>query len=146
MPGVTATLCCFPLDVLRTRILSFPSVHQSGSPLHVLASIAREEGMSALYVGCAPALVAIVPSGAAYYGMYDMLKESHFHAVSKVTGKTLVKESSRQQRPPSSARHAKAGPSDSVLCHFAQASSKHGSIQPIHCCLEPLLGPLQRVR
>lgn len=52
----------------------------------MLAGIVRNEGIPALYVGCAPALVAMVPSGAVYYWLYDMLKEKHLKHVSKTTG------------------------------------------------------------
>jgi hypothetical protein len=83
---MTATLCCFPLDVLRTRILSMPSGQQAGSPLGMLARIAHTEGIAALYVGCVPALVAMAPGGAIYYWMYDVLKERHLKATGEFAG------------------------------------------------------------
>ncbi|EIE27433.1 hypothetical protein COCSUDRAFT_39101 [Coccomyxa subellipsoidea C-169] len=86
LAGITATLCCFPLDVLRTRVLSAPISQREGNYLAMLARIARKEGLPALYVGCAPALVAMVPSGAVYYWLYDMLKEKHLKHVSTSTG------------------------------------------------------------
>lgn len=87
LAGITATLCCFPLDVLRTRVLSTSNSHARGSPLAMLVNIAHREGISALYVGVAPALVAMVPSGAVYYWLYDALKEQHLNHVSTVTGR-----------------------------------------------------------
>ncbi len=88
--GITATLCCFPLDVLRTRVLSAPISQREGNYLAMLARIARKEGLPALYVGCAPALVAMVPSGAVYYWLYDMLKEKHLKHVSTTTGGVML--------------------------------------------------------
>ena len=86
--GITATLCCFPLDVLRTRVFSAPIGQRRGNPLAMLAGIVRNEGIPALYVGCAPALVAMVPSGAVYYWLYDMLKEKHLKHLKHVSGTT----------------------------------------------------------
>lgn len=60
--------------------------HTRESPLAMLVNIARREGIPALYVGCAPALVAMVPSGAVYYWLYDALKEQHLNHVSTLTG------------------------------------------------------------
>ena len=88
--GITATLCCFPLDVLRTRVFSTYKSHTRGNPLALLVNIARKEGIPALYVGCAPALVAMVPSGAVYYCLYDALKEQHLNHVSALTGWLLL--------------------------------------------------------
>jgi len=71
-------MCCFPLDLLRTRVLSAPG--NSGAvrhPLVLLGQIAQREGIPALYVGLMPALIAMAPSGAIYYTVYDVLKERH---------------------------------------------------------------------
>lgn len=73
--GITASLTCFPLDVARTRILAAPH----GSSLGLLAlmrSIARSEGVGGLYSGVLPALISVAPSGAVFYGTYDVLKVS----------------------------------------------------------------------
>ncbi|KAK9813188.1 hypothetical protein WJX72_010359 [[Myrmecia] bisecta] len=85
MAGATATALCFPLDVLRTRIMG-PGAHRHGGVLSTLVSIVRNEGVQALYVGCLPAIMTIAPSGAIYYGVYDVLKESHFRNLRKEHG------------------------------------------------------------
>ena len=124
--GVTAMLTCFPLDVVRTRIMSAP-IGSSPAPLTLMRSIARTEvrtsvlhsrltvlrnfssvrrrrrrrrscmvkvawvvgglissntavcgagvqGFGALYAGVLPALISVAPSGAVFYGTYDLLK------------------------------------------------------------------------
>lgn len=67
-------MACFPLDLLRTRILANPS--SSAGMVSTLRSILRNEGFLALYGGCLPALMSVGPSGAVFYGVYDVLKVS----------------------------------------------------------------------
>eukprot|EP00878_Enallax_costatus_P042012 GHUV01048963.1.p1 GENE.GHUV01048963.1~~GHUV01048963.1.p1 ORF type:complete len:111 (+),score=0.15 GHUV01048963.1:711-1043(+) len=50
LAGITATLVCFPLDVLRTRLMA-PWGHKYGGPLRTLSGMARCEGLGALYAG-----------------------------------------------------------------------------------------------
>ncbi|MEW5318572.1 MAG: hypothetical protein WDW38_009785 [Sanguina aurantia] len=55
MAGVTATLICFPLDVVRTRLLA--TLHQGpryGGPLSTLQGMLRNEGIHSLYSGARP--------------------------------------------------------------------------------------------
>ncbi|WIA10639.1 hypothetical protein OEZ85_010820 [Tetradesmus obliquus] len=76
LAGITATLVCFPLDVLRTRLMA-PWGHKYGGPLRTLQGMARFEGLGALYAGCVPAVIGMAPSGAVFYGVYDLLKHRH---------------------------------------------------------------------
>jgi hypothetical protein len=50
LAGITATLVCFPLDVLRTRLMA-PWGHKYGGPLRTLQGMAKCEGLGALYAG-----------------------------------------------------------------------------------------------
>ncbi|MEW5304664.1 MAG: hypothetical protein WDW36_007259 [Sanguina aurantia] len=78
MAGVTATLVCFPLDVVRTRLLA--TIHQGpryGGPLSTLQGMLRNEGIHSLYSGCLPAVIGMAPAGAVFYGCYDLLKRRH---------------------------------------------------------------------
>ncbi|KAK9833953.1 hypothetical protein WJX74_010796 [Apatococcus lobatus] len=78
MAGVTATLTCFPLDVLRTRIMAPGGGLPPGTgPAMGLARIVQMEGFGALYVGVLPAICSMAPSGAVFYGVYDLLKTAH---------------------------------------------------------------------
>ena len=72
-------LTCFPLDVVRTRILAAPR-GSSPPPLRMMRSIAAAEGLGGLYAGCLPALISVAPSGAVFYGTYDVLKVAAFSA------------------------------------------------------------------
>jgi hypothetical protein len=50
--GITATLVCFPLDVVRTRLMTRGrGVSYGGGPLRTLVGIVRNEGPGALYTG-----------------------------------------------------------------------------------------------
>jgi hypothetical protein len=40
----------------------------------------QTEGFFSLYKGLLPSLVAMAPSGAVYYGVYDMLKSAYLHS------------------------------------------------------------------
>lgn len=77
MAGVTASLTCFPLDVVRTRILAAPHGSSLG-PFALMRFIVKTEGFGSLYSGVLPALISVAPSGAVFYGTYDFLKERHF--------------------------------------------------------------------
>jgi uncharacterized membrane protein YjjB (DUF3815 family) len=59
---------------------------RSTQPLAVLAHVARREGLAALWVGVLPALLAMAPSGAIYFGLFDALKRAHLHAEARRTG------------------------------------------------------------
>ena len=86
--GITATLLCFPLDVLRTRVMLAPKASPAASahPLVTLATVARQEGLPALWVGVVPALIAMAPSGAIFFGLFDVLKSVHLEAETRRTG------------------------------------------------------------
>jgi len=76
LAGSTATLLCYPLDVIRTRMLS------NSGDLYLTArgtvkAILRDETIASFYVGCAPAVVSTAASGAIFYGVYDILKSRH---------------------------------------------------------------------
>ena len=76
--GCVAITCCFPLDVLRTRMLS-----TGGSELYrkglasTLIQVVRGEGVLALYSGVIPAIISVAPSNAVFYTVYDLLKTNH---------------------------------------------------------------------
>jgi hypothetical protein len=79
LAGMTATSLCFPLDVLRTRMMGPGAVAGAGVGA-TLRTILTVEGPSALYVGVWPALAATAPAGAVFYGTYDVVKEAYLRA------------------------------------------------------------------
>ncbi len=71
--GVTATVTCFPLDVMRTRVMG-PGGHVYGGVISTFRNLLQKEGISSLYVGLLPAVISMAPAGAVFYGVYDLLK------------------------------------------------------------------------
>ncbi|GLI70393.1 hypothetical protein VaNZ11_015175, partial [Volvox africanus] len=85
--GVTATLICFPLDVVRTRLMASVVGPRYGSgPFSTLSGILRNEGAAALYSGCLPAVIGMAPAGAVFYGVYDLLKHRHLERLAADSG------------------------------------------------------------
>lgn len=80
--GITATLVCFPLDVVRTRLMARGHVgpRYGSGPIAMLAGMLRHEGPRSLYTGCLPAVIGMAPAGAVFYGVYDYLKSKHLAA------------------------------------------------------------------
>ena len=69
--GVTATVTCFPLDVLRTRMMS---PQHSKNVARTVWDMLAHEGPGSFYTGCLPAMVSMAIGGAVFYGTYDWLK------------------------------------------------------------------------
>lgn len=83
--GVTSTVTCFPLEVLRTRLACAPPGTYSGLG-GALAAIVRAEGPAALFGGLGPSLAGVIPYAGANLGMYDGLR----WAYCRVTGAERV--------------------------------------------------------
>jgi hypothetical protein len=73
-------MLCYPLDVIRTRMLS-NSGDLYRTAQGTVRAILRDETLASFYVGCAPAVVSTAASGAIFYGVYDILKSQHVAAV-----------------------------------------------------------------
>jgi hypothetical protein len=69
--GVTSTITCFPLEVLRTRLACSDAYR---NVVHAAVSIVRTEGPRALYGGLGPSLAGVIPYAGANLGMYDGLR------------------------------------------------------------------------
>lgn len=74
--GVTATVTCFPLDVLRTRVMG-PQGHAYNGVIDTFRQLIQKEGLGSLYTGLLPAVISMAPAGAVFYGVYDLLKVQH---------------------------------------------------------------------
>ena len=74
--------------MLRTRVMTAPKASHAARahPLVTLAAVAQREGLPALWVGVLPALVAMAPSGAIFFGLFDLLKSVHLKAEMQRTG------------------------------------------------------------
>lgn len=78
--GVIATVVCFPLDTVRTRMIARGGVACTDLT-GCLVEIIRKDGFLSLYRGLWPALYSIAPSCAIFYAAYDFLKTSHLQSL-----------------------------------------------------------------
>jgi solute carrier family 25 (mitochondrial S-adenosylmethionine transporter), member 26 len=80
--GALTSLVTEPLDVVKTRIMTQriaahvrPGVTYYRNWAHALATIAREEGVLALWKGSFPRLLWVSGSGALWYGTYATVRQ-----------------------------------------------------------------------
>ena len=70
--GVCLWTICFPLDMVKSRIQVY---NIKESTITVLISVARKEGIKALYQGLTPALVRTFPATGALFLTYEHSKD-----------------------------------------------------------------------
>ncbi|WOL12481.1 putative mitochondrial adenine nucleotide transporter BTL3 [Canna indica] len=77
--GITATILCIPMDTIRTKMVA-PGGEALGGVIGVFRHMIQTEGFFSLYKGLVPSLVSMAPSGAVFYGVYDILKSAYLHS------------------------------------------------------------------
>ncbi|GKV25379.1 hypothetical protein SLEP1_g34827 [Rubroshorea leprosula] len=77
--GITATLLCLPMDTIRTVIVA-PGGEALGGVIGAFRHMIQTEGFFSLYKGLVPSVVSMAPSGAVFYGVYDILKSAYLHS------------------------------------------------------------------
>ncbi|KAI4321132.1 hypothetical protein MLD38_034553 [Melastoma candidum] len=77
--GITATLLCLPMDTIRTKMVA-PGGEALGGVIGTFRHMVQTEGFFSLYKGLVPSLVAMAPSGAVFYGVYDILKSAYLNS------------------------------------------------------------------
>ncbi|PON61549.1 Mitochondrial carrier protein [Parasponia andersonii] len=77
--GMTATILCLPLDTIRTKIVA-PGGEALGGVIGAFRHMIQTEGFFALYKGLVPSILSMAPSGAVFYGVYDILKSAYLHS------------------------------------------------------------------
>ncbi|KAJ0039516.1 hypothetical protein Pint_26567 [Pistacia integerrima] len=77
--GITATLLCLPLDTIRTVMVA-PGGEALGGLIGAFRHMIRTEGFFSLYKGLVPSIASMAPSGAVFYGVYDILKSAYLHS------------------------------------------------------------------
>ncbi|OIV97892.1 hypothetical protein TanjilG_12649 [Lupinus angustifolius] len=77
--GITATSICFPLDTIRTKLVA-PGGEALGGVIGAFQYMVRTEGIFSLYKGLVPSIISMAPSGAVFYGVYDILKSAYLHS------------------------------------------------------------------
>ncbi|XP_022741470.1 probable mitochondrial adenine nucleotide transporter BTL3 [Durio zibethinus] len=77
--GITATLLCLPMDTIRTVMVA-PGGEALGGLICSFRHMIETEGFFSLYKGLVPSIISMAPSGAVFYGVYDILKSAYLHS------------------------------------------------------------------
>lgn len=72
--GGLATICTYPLDLLRTRFAAQPEPKIYRNLPHAVRLIVRHEGLRGLYRGLYPTVIEIIPYMAINFALYENLK------------------------------------------------------------------------
>uniref|UniRef100_A0A5B7BFN7 Mitochondrial adenine nucleotide transporter BTL3 n=1 Tax=Davidia involucrata TaxID=16924 RepID=A0A5B7BFN7_DAVIN len=77
--GITATMLCIPMDTIRTKMVA-PGGEALGGVIGTFRHMIQTEGFFSLYKGLVPSIISMAPSGAVFYGVYDILKSAYLHS------------------------------------------------------------------
>ncbi|XP_052188194.1 probable mitochondrial adenine nucleotide transporter BTL3 [Diospyros lotus] len=77
--GITATVLCIPMDTIRTKMVA-PGGEALGGVIGAFRHMIHTEGFFSLYKGLVPSIISMAPSGAVFYGVYDILKSAYLHS------------------------------------------------------------------
>lgn len=77
--GITATILCIPMDTIRTKMVA-PGGEALGGVIGAFRHMIQTEGFFSLYKGLLPSIISMAPSGAVFYGIYDILKSTYLHS------------------------------------------------------------------
>ncbi|KAI3665040.1 hypothetical protein L6452_43656 [Arctium lappa] len=77
--GITATILCIPMDTIRTKMVA-PGGEALGGVIGAFRHMIQTEGFFSLYKGLLPSIISMAPSGAVFYGIYDILKSAYLHS------------------------------------------------------------------
>ncbi|XP_071693942.1 probable mitochondrial adenine nucleotide transporter BTL3 [Rutidosis leptorrhynchoides] len=77
--GITATILCIPMDTIRTKMVA-PGGEALGGVIGAFRHMIQTEGFFSLYKGLLPSIISMAPSGAVFYGIYDILKSNYLRS------------------------------------------------------------------
>ncbi|KAA8538085.1 hypothetical protein F0562_027693 [Nyssa sinensis] len=129
--GITATLLCLPLDTIRTKLVA-PGGEALGGVIGAFRHVIQTEGFFSLYKGLVPSIISVAPSGAVFYGVYDILKSAYLHSPE---GRKRIKNMKQQGQELNALDQLELGPMRTLL---------HGAIAG--ACAEAATYPFEVVR
>ncbi|KAL0366405.1 UNVERIFIED_CONTAM: putative mitochondrial adenine nucleotide transporter BTL3 [Sesamum radiatum] len=129
--GITATVLCLPLDTIRTRLVA-PGGEALGGVIGAFQHVVRHEGFLSLYKGLLPSILSMAPSGAVFYGVYDMLKSAYLHSPE---GRKRIQNLKQQDQELNALEQLELGPMRTLL---------HGAIAG--ACAEAATYPFEVLR
>ncbi|CAN6479860.1 unnamed protein product [Victoria cruziana] len=130
--GITATILCIPMDTIRTKLVA-PGGEALGGVIGAFCYMIQTEGFFSLYKGLAPSILSMAPSGAVFYGVYDILKSAYLH--SPEGKKRLIQMKQQDGHEVSALDQLELGPMRTLL---------HGAIAG--ACAEAVTYPFEVVR
>ncbi|KAF9610177.1 hypothetical protein IFM89_020686 [Coptis chinensis] len=109
--GITATILCLPMDTIRTKIVA-PGGESLGGVIGAFRHMIQTEGFFSLYKGLVPSIISMAPSGAVFYGVYDILKSAYLHSPE---GKKRIKHMSQHGKELNALDQLELGPVKTLL-------------------------------
>lgn len=110
-----------------------PGGEALGGVIGVFRHMVQTEGIFSLYKGLVPSLISMAPSGAVFYGVYDILKAAYLHSPEGRKRLALMKQQQREEV--SALDQLELGPMRTLL---------YGAIAG--CCAEAATYPFEVVR
>ncbi|XP_047306974.1 probable mitochondrial adenine nucleotide transporter BTL3 [Impatiens glandulifera] len=129
--GITATMICIPLDTIRTKMVA-PGGEALGGVVGAFRHVIRTEGFISLYKGLLPSILSVAPSGAVFYGVYDILKSAYLRSPE---GKERIEKMKQQGQDLNALAQLELGPVRTLL---------HGAISG--ACAEASTYPFEVIR
>lgn len=108
--GITATVLCLPLDTIRTKIVATGA--ESLGVVGTFRYMIQNEGFFSLYKGLVPSIISMAPSGAVFYGVYDILKTAYLRSPE---GKKRIETLSKQGEEVNAFDQLELGPVRTLL-------------------------------
>lgn len=129
--GMTATVLCLPLDTIRTKLVAHGG-EALGGVMGAFHHVIQTEGFFSLYKGLVPSIMSMAPSGAVFYGVYDILKSAYLHSPE---GRKRIQNMNQQDQELNVLEQLELGPMRTLL---------HGAIAG--ACAEVATYPFEVVR
>lgn len=80
---------------IRTVMVA-PGGEALGGVIGVFRHMIKTEGFFSLYKGLVPSIISMAPSGAVYYGVYDILKSAYLHSPEGMKRLRYMKEEGQE--------------------------------------------------
>ncbi|KAF5739734.1 mitochondrial adenine nucleotide transporter BTL3 [Tripterygium wilfordii] len=109
--GMTATVLCLPLDTIRTMMVA-PGGEALGGVISTFRHMIQTQGFLSLYKGLVPSILSMAPSGAVFYGVYDILKSAYLHSPE---GRKRIRKMNQQDQELNALEQLELGPVRTLL-------------------------------
>lgn len=76
---IELTVACYMMSQIRTKMVA-PGGEALGGLIGAFRHMIQTEGFFSLYKGLLPSIISMAPSGAVFYGIYDILKSNYLHS------------------------------------------------------------------